>query len=73
MNFYINKYKKVCQYSFHWCIAWIKERAVSYQLFRRLRGGTWYFVCEISTGDEFWTDREPEYWEAMVIEKEVYE
>ena len=41
--------------------------------YRKFLGGSWYFISEIETGEEYWTSMEPNEHLAFVIEVEHYQ
>lgn len=69
----LTKWKKICYWFVYAYILRTREYFENKQWYRRLRGGTWYLICEFQSGDEYWTRAAPGSWEGIVVETERYE
>lgn len=68
--FYIKKWLKVFTLMFWTTVYHIKEKLETKQYYRKYKGGTWYLLCEIDSGEEYWTQQKPNQWMSIIIKIE---
>lgn len=73
MMFYVKKSWRVLRVLPKIFILWSHEKLCERRWYRRFVGGTWYFVYDLETHEEYWTQRDLPVWLAMTIQKENYE
>lgn len=54
-------------------LAKVVEYSESKQIYRKFVGGVWYYVVDVSTGDEYWTTICPPIEYALIVKQENWE